>query len=81
ILDRLERDGLIARQATPNDRRALYIRLTERSRSLRDDLTHIYNDTNQQFLSQLTDHEREVFDNILDKLKTTKDDQKYEEKG
>ena len=81
ILDRLERDGLITRQATPNDRRALYIRLTERSRSLRDDLTHIYNDTNQQFLSQLTDHERKVFDNILDKLKTTNDDQKPEEKG
>ena len=81
ILDRLERDGLITRQATPNDRRALYIRLTERSRLLRDDLTNIYNDTNQQFLSRLTDYEREVFDNILDKLKFTNDDQKFEEKG
>ena len=78
ILDRLERDGLITRQATPNDRRALYIRLTEQSRSLRDDLTHIYNDTNQQFLSRLTDHEREVFDNILDKLKFTNDIQEPE---
>lgn len=73
ILDRLERDGLIARHSTPNDRRALYIRLTERSRSLRDDLIHIYDDTNQQFLSRLTDQEREVFDNILHKLKITND--------
>ena len=81
ILDRLERDGLITRQATPDDRRALYIRLTERSRSLRDDLTSIYNNTNQQFLARLTEHEREVFDNILGKLQTASDAQKTEEKG
>ena len=73
ILDRLERDGLVTRQSTPNDRRALYIHLTERSRSLQDDLTHIYDDTNQQFLSRLTDQERELFDNILDKLKIAND--------
>jgi len=68
ILDRLERNQLVIRQANPNDRRALYVRLTERSRSLRGALTHIYDTANQHFLSQLTDHERKVFDEILHKL-------------
>ncbi len=74
ILDRLERDGLVTRQSAPNDRRALYIRLTERSRSLRDNLTHIYDDTNQQFLSRLTDQEREVFTEVLKKLEKVDND-------
>ena len=74
ILDRLERDGLVTRQAKPSDRRALYVCLTEQSRSLRADLTHLYNDTNQQFISRLTDHERDVFDTILHKLKISNDD-------
>ncbi len=68
ILDRLERDGLITRQAKPDDRRAIYVRLTERSLSMRNDLTHIYEATNQQFISRLTSHECEVFDKVLKKL-------------
>lgn len=68
ILDRLERDGLIKRHFNPDDRRAVYIRLSERARSLRGDLTHIYDATNQQFISRLTDQEREVFDKVLKKL-------------
>jgi len=75
ILDRLERDDLVSRQAKPDDRRGIYIRLTERSLSLRDNLTHIYNDTNQQFLSRLTDQEREVFTEVLKKLEKVGCDQ------
>ncbi len=73
ILDRLERDGFVTRLANPDDRRTLYVRLTERARSLRDDLTQIYNETNQQFLTRLTDRERVVFDVILKKLEIASD--------
>ncbi len=74
ILDRLERDGLVTRQAKPGDRRAIYVRLTERALAMRDDLTHIYEATNQQFLSRLTGQEREVLDTVLIKLEGTDDD-------
>ncbi|MEA3332458.1 MAG: MarR family transcriptional regulator [Pseudomonadota bacterium] len=73
ILDRLERDGLVSRQAKPDDRRAIHVRLTERSLSLQDDLTHIYYATNQRFISRLTDQEREVFTEVLKKLEKVDD--------
>ena len=73
ILDRLERDGLIKRVASPGDRRALYVRLTPKARSLQNDLTRIYDETNQQFLSRLTHQERIVFDEVIRKLGTARD--------
>ena len=75
ILDRLERDGLVSRQTKPDDRRAIYVRLTERSLSLRGDLTHIYDATNQRFISRLTDQECEVFTEVLKKLEKVDNDQ------
>ena len=71
ILDRLERDGLIVRLANPDDRRALYVHLTEHARSLQNDLTQIYNETNQLFLLHVTGQEHVVFDKILEKLEKT----------
>ncbi|MCD6151067.1 MAG: MarR family transcriptional regulator [Deltaproteobacteria bacterium] len=67
ILDRLERDGLVIRQAKLGDRRALHIQLTERVRLLRKALTHIYDATNQQFISRLTGQKREIFAEVLKK--------------
>lgn len=68
IIDRLERDGFVKRVASPKDRRALYIRLTDKARNLQDDLTRIYNETNRRFLSRLTRQERSVLDEIMKKL-------------
>ena len=73
ILDRLERDGLVKRVASPDDRRALFVRLTARARELQDDLTRIYDEINRRFLSRLTHQEREIFNAILKKLEAKND--------
>ena len=73
ILDRLERDGLVTRLASPGDRRALTVHLTEKARLLQNNLTQIYNETNQLFFLRLSDHERVIFDEILKKLEVASD--------
>ncbi len=74
ILDRLERDGLVKRVASADDRRALYVHLTTKAHNLQNDLTRIYDETNQQFLSQLTTGERSAFDKIMKKLEAASDE-------
>lgn len=68
ILDRLERDGFVNRVSKPEDRRSLYICLTAKAYSLKKDLTHIYDDTNHRYLAKLTDQEKKIFDQVIEKL-------------
>ncbi len=68
VLDRLERDGLVERAASPGDRRAVHVRLTPTARELEGDLARIYRETNQVFLSRLTDEERAVLEQVVAKL-------------
>ncbi|GAB4248677.1 MarR family winged helix-turn-helix transcriptional regulator [Deferrisoma sp.] len=68
ILDRLERDGFVVRAASPDDRRAIHVRLTPKARALEGDLRRIYEETNRAFLSRLTDEERAVVDRVVAKL-------------
>lgn len=74
ILDRLERDGLVKRVSRPESRRSLYICLMSKALTLQDDLTRIYDETNQLFFSRLSDRERGVFDKVMKKLEVTTDD-------
>ncbi|MBI5014347.1 MAG: MarR family transcriptional regulator [Deltaproteobacteria bacterium] len=75
LLDRVERDGLVERVPTPEDRRALQIRLTPKAEALRQRLTAIYDETNAWFLSQLTAEERETFDRAIAKLESVSADE------
>ncbi len=68
ILDRMERDGLVERVASPEDRRTVLVRLTPRAKALEGDLRRIYEETNQRFLSRLTEEEREVLRRVVLKL-------------
>jgi DNA-binding MarR family transcriptional regulator len=45
LLDRMERDGLVARTADPHDRRALRILLTERGRAVQAPVTEVVDRT------------------------------------
>ena len=74
ILDRLDRGGFVKRVSRPENRRSLYICLTVKAQTLRNDLTQVYNETNQLFFSRLSEHERGVFDEVMRKLEVTSDD-------
>lgn len=75
ILDRLERDGLVNRVARPENRRSLYVCLTDKALSLKKELIQIYDDTNSHYLVNLTNQERMVFERVLKKLEMTDNDQ------
>ena len=68
ILDRLERDGLVVRSSSPEDRRAIHVRLTPKARKLKRRLWRIYEETNRSFLSRLTPTERAVLMQAVAKL-------------
>ena len=58
-IDRMERDGLVARTLDPHDRRASRITLTERGRALRNDLVPLAAGVNATATASLSDDEVE----------------------
>lgn len=67
-LERMERDGLIAREPHPNDARIKLIRLTDKARALEEEVTGIARSVNQEALATLSEHERGLFLEILKKI-------------
>ncbi|MET7393812.1 MarR family transcriptional regulator [Dactylosporangium sp. NPDC005572] len=67
-LDRLEELGLVQRVANREDRRSMYVTLTDEGRRLTDEVTtaHVANET--ELLSDLTPTERRHLDTIARKL-------------
>ena len=59
LLDRMERDGLVARVADPSDRRALSIQLTERGTEAREPVLEVVNRAVGNVMDGVTDAELE----------------------
>jgi len=57
MLDRMERSGLIRREASPKDRRALLICLTEKARDLQTDYDRISQQMNRLYYRGFTEEE------------------------
>lgn len=53
LLDKLEKDGLITRNASKNDRRVKLIRITDYGSSLLDKIWPIYINTNRELLAKI----------------------------
>ncbi len=70
-IDRLVRDGLVTRVADPADGRVSRIYLTDRGRSLRDELVPMAVAVNEATLARLTDKEGKALRRILTKLVET----------
>lgn len=66
-LDRLERAGLVRRQADPDDRRALLVELTPKARRLTDRLVDEHLARERQLLAGLGDRDRSALDRIVRK--------------
>src|SRR5258705_13660632 len=67
-IDRMVRDGLVTRAPDPDDGRLSRIYLTERGRSLRDELVPLAAAVNREVLNGLTDTEARTLRRLLTKL-------------
>jgi DNA-binding MarR family transcriptional regulator len=67
-IDRMVRDGLVTRMPDPDDGRLSRIRLTERGRSLRDELVPLAMAVNDAILQRLTATEGRTLRRLLTKV-------------
>ena len=68
MLDRMEQSGLIRREASPTDRRALLIRLTDKARALREDYDRISQRMNEMYYLGFTEEEIHQFEGYLQRV-------------
>ena len=68
MLDRMEQAGLILREASPTDRRALLIRLTDKARTLREDYDRISQRMNELYYLGFTEEEVRQFEGYLQRV-------------
>jgi MarR family transcriptional regulator for hemolysin len=69
-VDRMVRDGLVTRAPDPDDGRLSRIHLTERARSLRDELVPLAAAVNEEILDGLTASEARTLRRLLAKVAT-----------
>lgn len=67
-LDRLEQEALVRRRPDPSDRRALFVELTDKGRSLIDEVISSVLARRAEQISALSREEREVLEQLLRKL-------------
>jgi DNA-binding MarR family transcriptional regulator len=70
LIDRLEKDGLVARLPDPDDRRAYRICLTARGKSLEKELCEIARSVQEKFIAAITHEERDTLRQLLKKLRS-----------
>ena len=68
MLDRMEQSGLIQREPSPSDRRALLIRLTDKARALREDYDRISQLMNEMYYLGFTEAEIRQFESYLQRV-------------
>ena len=68
MLDRMEQSGLIRREPSPTDRRALLIRLTDKARALREDYDRISQRMNELYYLGFTEEEVRQFEGYLTRV-------------
>ena len=67
-LDRMERDGLIMREPSATDRRALMIHLTEKGKSYRTIIADCAKQLNDLALKDLTEEDRKIMNQLIIRL-------------
>jgi MarR family transcriptional regulator, lower aerobic nicotinate degradation pathway regulator len=70
LIDRLEKEGLVARRNHPDDRRAYRICLTEKGQALEPVLTPLAQRTQEKFISKLDQQEVETLKSLLEKIRS-----------
>lgn len=67
-LDRMARDGLILREQSPDDRRVLFIKLTDKGKSYKNIILNCANELNELALRDFTDHERVLISQLINRF-------------
>lgn len=76
LVDKLEKEGLVARERVANDRRGAYARITERGREMRSQMWSVYGPAIEElFLRHLTPEENALLRDIMMRLLATARDQ------
>lgn len=70
LIGRLEKEGLVRRQAAPHDRRAYQVCLTDMGKALEEQLSPLALKTLARFTAPLTDREVETLRQLLNKLRS-----------
>ena len=68
ILDRLEAAGLVERRNNPDDRRTIFIRLTDEGRVKSEIVNTLVSSNNREFLSGITGKDESIFRDVLKKI-------------
>jgi len=68
MLDRMEQSGLIRREPSPSDRRALLIRLTDKARALQQDYDRISRQMDDLYYLGFTEDEVRQFEGYLQRI-------------
>lgn len=79
MLDRMESSGLIRREASPKDRRALLICLTEKARALQTDYDRISQQMNQLYYQGFTEVEIRQLEGYLQRILDNLEGEKHHE--
>ena len=69
-LDRMERDGLIVREQSPNDRRALLIKLTDKGKSYQKIISECARVLNEVALQDFSAQDRAFFNQLIERVNT-----------
>jgi MarR family transcriptional regulator, lower aerobic nicotinate degradation pathway regulator len=70
LIDRLEKEGLVARRNHPEDRRAYRICLTEKGKALQPELVPLAAGAQKKFVAKLDPQEVETLKSLLEKIRT-----------
>jgi MarR family transcriptional regulator, lower aerobic nicotinate degradation pathway regulator len=70
LIDRLEKEGLVARRAHPEDRRAYRICLTEKGKAMEPELAPLADRAQRKFISKLDEQEVETLKSLLEKIRS-----------
>lgn len=69
LIDRLEKEGLVARRSHPEDRRAYRICLTDKGKALQAELTPLAAAAQAKFIAKLNPKEVETLKSLLEKIR------------
>ena len=70
LIDRLEKEGLVARRSHPEDRRAYRICLTQKGKALEPELSPLADRAQRKFIAKLDEQEVEILKNLLEKIRS-----------
>ena len=68
LVKRMVQNGLVELEASPSDKRAKFVRLTEKSRSQMKQIKSFFDRIDRSLLEGVSEEELAIFEEVLDKL-------------